>query len=277
MRFVARLPSKPKEIEVAGIKFSSYAEACRHFNIDKYVFNARINYYGWSILQSLEVEKRPGYEKGIVGLVYLVKHINSMKPYVGITMGTLDERWGQHVDKAMSDKQLNHDSLHFSIRKDGANAFSQEIIAKASSPGELSDLEKKYVTQYDSLAPNGYNLNKGGGGTRTKGKTIFVDGVKYKSYAEVAKKYGCNRRLLNERISSGWTPEEAVGLVEKEGLKKPVELTVEGVKYESIKKAADQYKLNRNRVAAMLKEGKSIEEIFRLGKYSDPIQLDLPW
>ena len=42
-------PTKPKKINIEGKDFSSLRDACRHYGVDKYVLNARINRYGWTI------------------------------------------------------------------------------------------------------------------------------------------------------------------------------------------------------------------------------------
>jgi hypothetical protein len=78
-------------------------------------------------------------------------------------MGTIEDRWQQHIDKAFSGKKLSRRSLHAAIKNDGPEKFSIKLIDKATSLGELSELEVKHIEKHTSLAPTGYNLNKGGG------------------------------------------------------------------------------------------------------------------
>ena len=56
--------------------------------------------------------------------------------------------------------------LNNAIRKSGKDKFSVELIVKCKLT-ELNDLEIKYINDYNSLYPNGYNLTKGGKTTRS--------------------------------------------------------------------------------------------------------------
>jgi signal recognition particle subunit SEC65 len=63
-------------------------------------------------------------------------------------------------------------------------------------------------------------------------------------------------------LAAGWTPEEAIGLVEKEACFRPKEISVNGVTYPSISQAAKAHGLDPELVGGRLRKGKSTEEAF---------------
>lgn len=203
--------SKPKTVVVGGTTFYSLVEACQFYGVDKYVLNARVNRYGWTLDEALGVVPRPGYERGVAGYVYLITNLNGKK-YVGITMGTIEMRWQQHLAKAFSGKPLNPLGLHQAILSESAESFKIELLAKASSYGELCALEAKFVQDLNCKAPFGYNLNSGGGGTRTKGRKVRVGDKSFPSITAACRHFGYERRLATERLTKGWSAEQVFGL-----------------------------------------------------------------
>lgn len=203
--------SKPKKLIIEGKPYESLRDACRYYGIDKDVLSARINRYGWTVEQALGVDKRPGYEEGIVGYVYLITNKLNGKGYVGITMGTIEARFEQHIEKAFSNKHISSESLHYAINQCGVESFEVLKLAKAEKKGELNDLETKYVLELNTLAPDGYNLNQGGAGLRTKGVSITVRGEKFPSITAACRKYNLDRRMTTTRLSKGMSFEEIIG------------------------------------------------------------------
>jgi hypothetical protein len=246
---------KPKQISIGGRQFRSLAEACRFFGVDKYVLNARVNRYGWTVEQALGVDPRPGYEAGVAGVVYLIEHAADERKYVGVTMGTAEERWDQHVQKAMEGKLLHRSGLHYAIKLYGAESFSVSVIAKAKNHGELQSLEIEYVEKFSTLAPKGFNLNAGGSGTRTKGQPIIVRGHRYRSYQEACRAFQIPWEVARGRIDAGWTPEQVFGLEEREGKFQPQPIEIEGKRFVSLNQAAIAYGIDSKLFAARLKKG----------------------
>lgn len=230
--------SKPKRLLLEGRNFESLVDACRFYNVDKYVVNARINRYGWTLEEALGIASRPGYERGVAGFVYLVRNIISGKVYVGITMSTIGQRWEQHIDLAFSDRRIPKRGLHADLKQYSPENFTIEIIAKAKNYGELTEMEIEYIKRHDCRAPRGYNLNSGGSGTRTKGKTITVRGEIFSSITAACKVFNVDRRQVTSRLALGWTTEEALGLVEKIDKIGPRPIIVNGVGYRSWRQAA---------------------------------------
>lgn len=246
--------SKPKKFTLEGREFSSLVNACKFYKVDKYVLNARINRYGWSLEEGLGIKPRPGYERGVAGLVYLIRNKLNQRAYVGITMGTLEQRWQQHLDKASLGKNLHQDGLHQDISELGPDAFEVQVISKAKTAGELSDMEVNFIMQLNSRSPAGYNLNSGGGGTKTSGKKIVVLGKSYPSITAACRDYSLERRKINQRLSDGWKVEEAFGLVFKPSPNKPKAVIVDGVEYKSISQAELSLNLGKGSISRRLVE-----------------------
>jgi GIY-YIG catalytic domain len=152
-----------------------------------HVLNARVNRYGWTFEQALGVVPRPGYEAGVAGVVYLIEHAADEKKYVGVTMGAVEERWDQHIQKAMDGARHHHAGLHNAIKQYGAENFRVSVIATAKNHSELQSLEIEFIQRLSTRAPAGFNLNAGGSGTRTAGKAIIVQGRRYESYMDACR------------------------------------------------------------------------------------------
>lgn len=97
-----------------------------------------------------------------VGYVYLLTNLVNGKKYVGQTIRTLSARWRQH--KYLANKGSPY-AIHAAIRKYGDKNFS--IICVSTIVGDRNELltaERRYIAEYQSLAPLGYNLTEGGEG-----------------------------------------------------------------------------------------------------------------
>ena len=219
------------------------------------------------------VDKRPGYERGVAGIIYLITNKISKKKYVGITMGFLNNRLEQHIDSAFSSKKLATHSLHAAIKKEGTNQFEIKKIDTAKSEGELCDKEAKWIKFYKSTKPKGYNLNAGGSGTRTTGKKLIVENKSFKSITEACRHYGIKkdteRREITRRLKRGWTAEESLNLVSKKNYKfKPRrKITLEGREFKTFAAAANFYGLNPKTPQGRIDiRGWTLEEAFGLKK-----------
>jgi group I intron endonuclease len=96
------------------------------------------------------------------GIVYLVTNRVNGKFYVGQTVQRLERRWGQHVSAANCVKRKRH-ALALAIAKHGADNFDVTLLCECRDQWQLNVFEALYMQQYDSAAPNGYNLQLGGG------------------------------------------------------------------------------------------------------------------
>ena len=89
-------------------------------------------------------------------VIYKVTNLVNGKIYIGQTTEKNPiRRWWKHCydNKTMFDK---------AIKKYGQNNFKFEVIDLANSQDELNDKERYWISFYDCMAPNGYNLTSGG-------------------------------------------------------------------------------------------------------------------
>jgi group I intron endonuclease len=95
-----------------------------------------------------------------MGIIYLIKNITDNKCYVGQTTRTLRKRWLEHckINKCVA--------LSNAIQKYKPENFTIEQIYEGPED-ELDEKEKEFIIKYNSICPNGYNIQSGG----NKGKT----------------------------------------------------------------------------------------------------------
>ncbi len=109
----------------------------------------------------------------VIGHIYLITNIKTNKMYVGQTLSHrknhskyrpfgFEGRFKDHISEALCNtkkKQCNY--LNNSIRQYGKDAFKVELITECDK-SELDTMEEKYIKEYNTLYPNGYNLTIGG-------------------------------------------------------------------------------------------------------------------
>lgn len=74
----------------------------------------------------------------------------------------LRRRWHEHVYNAK--RQMNPSALYAAIRRYGRDDFSIECVCMSQSLANIRDVETTLIQQWNTLAPNGYNLTLGGEG-----------------------------------------------------------------------------------------------------------------
>lgn len=104
------------------------------------------------------------------GEIYYIKNIINGSGYVGQALKTVSSdkikwgtygRWKSHVWEAFSSKNKGCIILNNAIIKYGVENF--EIIKICDCRVEdMDNLEKKYIVEFNTLSPNGYNLTAGG-------------------------------------------------------------------------------------------------------------------
>lgn len=93
------------------------------------------------------------------GVIYKITNKVNGKIYIGQTVREIQARWRVHKHCA---KRGHGGAIYNAMRKYGISNFEISVVCSANSVEELNQLEKLCVAEYNSLAPNGYNLRTGG-------------------------------------------------------------------------------------------------------------------
>lgn len=93
-------------------------------------------------------------------LIYVLTHAGSGREYVGISNNP-GRRWREHLRYAADGGRT---ALAAAIRKYGAEAFSQEVIACTRTWDDACEAERAIIVQRGTKVPNGLNLTDGGEG-----------------------------------------------------------------------------------------------------------------
>jgi group I intron endonuclease len=109
----------------------------------------------------------------IRGLIYIITNTLSKKQYVGQTVSHrknkgkyrpfgIEGRFKDHLSEAICNtKKKQCWYLNNAIRKDGKDVWKVGLLEECSVK-DLDVLEEKYILEYNTLYPTGYNLTKGG-------------------------------------------------------------------------------------------------------------------
>lgn len=113
-------------------------------------------------------------DKSLVkGQIYIISNLSTNISYVGQTVTHRKNhnkyrpfgyigRFKDHISEAICNTKKNQCCyLNNAIRKYGAESF-KVILLVSCELSELDSLEEKYIKEYNTLYPNGYNLTKGG-------------------------------------------------------------------------------------------------------------------
>ena len=91
--------------------------------------------------------------------IYKVTNTINGKIYIGKTSQFKERKW-QH-ERCYEKEDCR---FHRAIQYYGKDKFNWEIIDETNSLDKAYELEKKYIKEYNSYHPNGYNMTKGGAG-----------------------------------------------------------------------------------------------------------------
>lgn len=107
--------------------------------------------------------------------IYKIENMVTGKIYIGQTVD-YEKRKNSHINDLRSNRHGNS-YLQNSWNKYGENSFEFTVVVECAME-HLDDLEIQYIRQLGTLAPNGYNMTKGGDGVR---------GLKWSSESRAAK------------------------------------------------------------------------------------------
>lgn len=91
------------------------------------------------------------------GIIYKITNTANGKVYIGQTTHSLRDRWRLHCSPKSTCSLLREAIAEF-----GKEAFVMEQIDTGGSREELNRKEAEWITRENSIAPHGYNVDKGG-------------------------------------------------------------------------------------------------------------------
>jgi group I intron endonuclease len=205
--------NEPIAFDFQGKSFKSAKEAALEYGVAAGNLRRRLN-DGWDYSQALEVESRERRIPG-TGYLYKISCLATEKLYIGVTSITPESRFYYHIKEAINNKTKR--PLAIAIREYGPNNFKIETLEKGIPINDLSLMEKEAIIKFNSLVPNGYNVQKislAPGGA--KGKEIIVAGESFRSISAAARAFGVDQTAKYQASyrlrKKGWTVEQAFGL-----------------------------------------------------------------
>jgi hypothetical protein len=242
-------------VKVGGVTFESGHAAAVHFGVQEAKALSRIR-DGWTPEQAFEVAPPPRrrreyrqyeeidgviFPRGDAGdyKLYLVTNSVNGKEYVGITLGSLEKRWGEHASMG---KSFVDSKLKRAIRKHGADKFRIELLRNdAKSYKDLMEQEKAEIARRGTYL-RGYNGTLGGE-LVFNARPFSAGGMTFPTLAGAAEYFDIDEALLRARLDAmGWSPEEAVGLVRRPPNKyAPKKVSIAGVTFDDHAAAARHY------------------------------------
>jgi len=140
---------------------------------------------------------RKYWEEPICG-IYRISRRDSDKSYIGQSRDIF-KRWKEHSN--LSRKKLS--CISSALKLHGLGSFVWEVIEECSLE-ELNDREVYWISYFDSMSPNGYNLTSGGG----QGKIISEESRAKMSEAAKASMTEERRAKISEAIKGKTHSEE---------------------------------------------------------------------
>lgn len=118
----------------------------------------------------------------------IYKHTNKTtgKSYIGLTCKGMQERLRGHIGMATGGSMF---PFHCAIRKYGFRRNWESVVLTDNlSLDEASSLEEYYISELDTLCPNGYNLHPGGYTSPFSNPEVAARAVKkIKEYYDIPK------------------------------------------------------------------------------------------
>ena len=144
--------------------------------------------------------------------IYKIENKIDGKCYVGQSEN-ISRRWRAHQSAAFNPNANNYDTiLYRAIRKYGLDNFTFTVLAECEI-SQLDELEKQYIQQLNSMAPNGYNLTAGGAESVCYSKLTQneVDAIiellkkTDKSQEEIATQFNVSQKMIsNINTGNSW-------------------------------------------------------------------------
>lgn len=191
--------------------------------------------------------------------IYLVTNKENGKQYIGQTTYDVKTRWRNHVYH--SEHSLDNNYFHRAIRKYGEKSFEISIVEEIEDYNLLDEREIFYISFYNTLFPNGYNLALGGNGVRRydymKIWELWESGLSIK---EICEKFPARRETIINILKDlpTYSSEEAFqrGLKVRKVGRKVRQYTKENIfikEYPSVRAAASAIGVSDSAIASSIK------------------------
>lgn len=184
-------------------------------------------------------------------IIYKITNKINGKVYIGQTIRSLEKRWECHQH------QDNCTHIHRAIKKYGPENFTIEQIDVACTRDELDRKEQFWIEHYNSMMPNGYNLQTGGRhcefSDETKRKiSLRLTGIKRSE--ETKKKIGAASRMRSPgKLGKQASEDQKIKCRLSNPNRKPVMCIETGVVYLSITQAANVNGVHRQHIQEVLR------------------------
>lgn len=146
-----------------------------------------------------------------MGYIYKITNKLNNKIYIGQTIKErATDRFSQHRYLANHIDQENSISyLHRAMHLQGVDNFSFEVIEQVENE-QLNEREKYWISFYNSLAPNGYNLTEGGAGTigYSRPQSVEEKEKRKQSNKNFYIQHPEAKQIVSERTKKLWENEE---------------------------------------------------------------------
>lgn len=149
-------------------------------------------------------------------IVYLIRHKESGKCYVGQTVSSFAQRMAQHRYQAFTEGRYKT-AIASAIKHYGWGEFETSILEVCDSKDGMDAAEIAWIEKLNALAPNGYNLQIGGPSLpraprRPRPKRNFSTETRQKMFQARADKSHLNWDHVRE-IRRRWNSNERVGVL----------------------------------------------------------------
>lgn len=187
-----------------GVKFNGASALLRKIGryADRALVWSRLK-AGWPLDDALTVPV--AYESYRTGSIYLITRRKTNQAYVGLTLTSIEQRWGFHVRFAEAGGTTK---LAQAIRADGRDGFELSALETGIDDiRQLQERERYWMETKGALGQQGLNSAKAGGLGSRGGKAIEVAGIRYRSITEasqiLSKELGLPQHSIHSRLQNG--------------------------------------------------------------------------